>query len=735
MLKDFDTGKLDKLIKEKFPIIYEYDFGGIVFLVGGAIRNTIMGTEIKDLDFNILSQKEDRIKDFIKKYNLSYRINAFGGYKIRYNGFDIDIHTTDDLLTMTYDVDMLFYDIEMKMLISWGAFRAYERRTITEVNNEIEPVFVYNMRRKKLINYIKYISNSNKPVRVKENIPYLIYRKKRRKIRRHIKNIKDGNFKKCLRFLEGCKREFKIIIVIGILISIITAIIPSLSGNLVERILSSGIEKVLNVIVIMVILRIIVIILSYFLSKLYLKVKKTMVFNIRKEAFSSVLDFEMNTLNGTSSGSFINKIKDDSNDIAYCFNRIKDIFIMGIGNIGIVIYIFYLNYILGIILIVCMYIIYKIKMKGIVKKLDAKKKILYEQEKYASMISEMISGMKDIKSLDLKDNYMSMTIDKFKMVSDIEFDGDNAENIYNKVSKLFQFATIGIILIVGLFLVDKGMLKASSLVIIYMYKTSVFTSLDRLVVLMNVKLNFNLACTRIFSLLDSSKYKKEEYGSSRLNKCNGEIEFKDVTFGYSNKKILKNCSFKIDKHNTIVIMGPSGVGKTTILNLISRMYKPQAGKVLIDNHDINDLSYDYIKEIISVVSQSPYLFDMSIRDNLKLAKSDLTDKEMKEVCKKVCIDDFIESLPNKYDTVVGEGASFLSQGQKQRIGIARALIKGTPIILLDEITSALDEENTNNIIKLINNIKHNHTIVIVSHDNELSKEFKVYKLENGKIEI
>ena len=185
MFEKIDTKKIDKLIKDKFSIIYDYDFEGLVLLYGGAVKDTIIDEEVKDLDFVILSQNKDKIKDFISKYKLKYRKNDFGGYKIKYKGFEIDMCTTDDLLDVaTYDIDLLFYDIEKHMLILCGPSYSYEKRIITEINNERQ---VFNIKRlKKLINHIKKVTGSNKRVSVKINIFRIIYRK----IKKEIRNIK-----------------------------------------------------------------------------------------------------------------------------------------------------------------------------------------------------------------------------------------------------------------------------------------------------------------------------------------------------------------------------------------------------------------------------------------------------------------------------------------------------------------------------------------------------------------
>lgn len=164
------------------------------------------------------------------------------------------------------------------------------------------------------------------------------------------------------------------------------------------------------------------------------------------------------------------------------------------------------------------------------------------------------------------------------------------------------------------------------------------------------------------------------------------------------------------------------------------MYNIESGDILIDGNSINDLDEDSIRGNITVISQSPYIFNMSIIDNMKLVKEDVTLKEIKEACRLACLDDFIESLQDKYNTVVGEGGVTLSGGQRQRLAIARALVQKTEIILFDEATSALDNETQGKIQEAINNLKNEYTIMIIAHRfSTILNCDKIFFIENGKI--
>ncbi len=176
------------------------------------------------------------------------------------------------------------------------------------------------------------------------------------------------------------------------------------------------------------------------------------------------------------------------------------------------------------------------------------------------------------------------------------------------------------------------------------------------------------------------------------------------------------------------------LGKTTIFNLLCKLYKVKSGKILIENEDINELDKNSIRGNITIINQEPYIFNLSIRDNLKLVKEDLTDAEMIEACKIACLDSFIETLPNKYDTILGENGVILSGGQKQRLAIARAFVQKTKIILFDEATSSLDNKTQAEIQQAIANLKDEYTILIIAHRlSTIINCDKIMILENGKI--
>lgn len=194
-----------------------------------------------------------------------------------------------------------------------------------------------------------------------------------------------------------------------------------------------------------------------------------------------------------------------------------------------------------------------------------------------------------------------------------------------------------------------------------------------------------------------------------------DIEFKNVNFAYDSLDVLKNVSFKINEKTSVAIIGPSGSGKSTICSLIARFYDPKSGSITLGGHDLREFTCDSLLSNISMVFQKVYLFHDTIRANICFAKPGATEEEMIEAAKKARCHDFIMSMPDGYDTVIGEGGSTLSGGEKQRISIARAILKDSPIIILDEATASVDPENEHLIQSAVSSLTKGRTVITIAH--------------------
>ena len=244
------------------------------------------------------------------------------------------------------------------------------------------------------------------------------------------------------------------------------------------------------------------------------------------------------------------------------------------------------------------------------------------------------------------------------------------------------------------------------------------------------------AAERCFKIIDRDIQIKDEDKFPKLKIKKSNIRFEDVSFQYKTGKerAVKNISIDIEGEKITALVGHSGAGKSTILNLIPRFYEPQNGKITLDDQEINKVSLKSLRDKMSLVSQDVILFDDSVENNIKYAKLDAKDNEIKEACRLAAADEFIENLPNKYQTVIGENGVRLSGGQKQRISIARAILKNSPIILLDEATSSLDAESEEKVQNAIFNLTKNRTTLVIAHRlSTINKADKIIVMKEGEV--
>lgn len=449
----------------------------------------------------------------------------------------------------------------------------------------------------------------------------------------------------------------------------------------------------------------------------------------------NVLKLETECLDKNGSGLFIQRLTNDTSRIADVFNSIFGKITDLIKYIGILIAIFIVNKLIFVYILISLIILYILENKR-TKKLNADDKVVRKaSERVSSFIGELVRGARDIKMLNSEEDFLGELKIRIN-------DYHNKRMTMQKISWNYKLAmwqltdVFSLLLIILLvMLMSKGLILPTIALVLYNYSMNVSYSAYLIGDMLEYIKDFNLSCERIRDLIDDDKFKKEHFGLKNIKKINGDFEFKDVSFSYKDKKVLNKLNFKIKANETVAFVGKSGAGKTTIFNLLCKMYDISSGVITIDGIDIAELDKESIRGNITIISQNPYIFNMSIRENLKLVKSNLTDKEMKKACKIACLDEFINELPDGYDTIIGEGGVNLSGGQKQRLAIARALVQKTEIILFDEATSALDNETQEKIQEAINNMKGEYTILIIAHRlSTIIKADRILYLENGKIE-
>lgn len=542
------------------------------------------------------------------------------------------------------------------------------------------------------------------------------------------------NLKFAWKYAKDQKKKMWLLIIINIVQIVISIVAPILSAKVVISLTSNEYMEILLISVLMFMLDTINRIISYFSRIITIKIYRNILSRLEIDLGNNVLKLENACLDEYGSGVFIQRLTGDTLSMAGVFNSILEMSTRLITYIGVLIAIFIVNKIVFLYVFCSLIILYVLEKIRTNKKNECDKEARKSSEKVSGFISELVRGARDIKMLNSEKDFMkelSVRIDdanykrmKMKRIS------WNYFLAIEEVSVIMSFLLIVLLII----LMKNSVIASATALVLYNYFNRVSGFVYSIGSILEYIKDFNLSSERIYAIINGDNFTKEHFGNKHLDKLNGDFEFKNVSFSYDDKKILNNLSFKINANETVAFVGKSGAGKTTIFNLLCKMYNVNSGSITIDGVNINELDKDSIRGNITIISQNPYIFNMSIRDNLKLVKSDLTEKAMKEACKIACLEDFINDLPNGYDTIIGEGGVNLSGGQKQRLAIARALVQKTEIILFDEATSALDNETQEKIQQAIENMKNEYTILIIAHRlSTIINADRILYLDNGKI--
>ena len=377
-----------------------------------------------------------------------------------------------------------------------------------------------------------------------------------------------------------------------------------------------------------------------------------------------------------------------------------------------------------------------ISSKNLGKKMGKKVNISLEaSDKFMKFLSEIIKGSWLIKIYQKEEEELkkiSMIIDeRFKAIRKVEQTRLGAGPIMEVISAIA-------IAVVVFFAGYRSMQGAITLGEFVSFLAALMLAYQPVRALAGINIGIQegiSAAKRIYELIDQKNEIYHDENAPSLKLINASIEFKNISFVYPDgTQALKNLSAKIEGGTKVGLVGVSGSGKTTFLNLIPRFFHLKNGSILIDNQNINDINLNSLRKEISLVSQDVILFDDTIKANILYGNALASNEEIIKACKFAAAQDFVEKLPNKYETIIGENGIKLSGGQKQRLSIARAILKNSSIILLDEATSSLDSESESVIQKAIENLTKNKTTIIIAHRlSTVMNCDKILVFENGKI--
>ena len=535
--------------------------------------------------------------------------------------------------------------------------------------------------------------------------------------------------KKYFKITKQTKWILYIFIAILSVLGALNFITPIYQSKIIDALTNKNINEFTKLLIVLLALFVTTNTFSFLACKSYSVFFKNTFINIHKKVISSVYDYDDKLIN-TLKGRIISTVNIDIINISVMADYMFDFMHNLILIICMLIFFIKTYFIFGVFLflITALYIFlanYLTKKEAYY--LSGQRMYL---DKLIGMLGQTLNGIKEIKTSNIKPSLNRKYDGLRKMWANKYMEKRKYVIAHNVLLKFIMYLSKIALYILSMYLLLNGKVTIGIIILLINYFDNIFTYSIKLVEDMSKVREYNISLERVYNLLD--KNCTNSFGSINCGNINGHIEFKNVSFAYNGVSTIKNISFDAKPGEIKVITGKTGSGKTTIFNILLRLYKPSCGCVLIDSTKIEEYKKDTYYKNVAVVNQESFLFNMSIKDNLKMACKD--EKKQIEICKKVGIHELIQSMPKGYDTILTENAANLSGGQKRLLSLAKTLLTDSKILLFDEVTSSLDIKTTNKIISILKELKDSHTVIIITHKKEVMKiSDEIILLSKGRI--
>jgi len=513
---------------------------------------------------------------------------------------------------------------------------------------------------------------------------------------------------------------------------IIELIIPIYIAKITESLTNSLIIVALASIINYSILKILNNLLGYADKYIYQRFFRDNYITIYKKIVKKIYNFDEEHKKKISTGKIINSLTSDIINTGEMADNILKVILNILKSIVVIFYFFRINIFFALI-IIGVDLIYIIRSNYLNNKsIKYSKEQRKENDKLIGLVNQTLLGLKDIQTLNIT-NTMD---DKYNYIyKDWKNAYDNRkkyERYRQNILKCFLIIIKSIVYFTCVYFMINNKITIGIMLIIISYFDSLFSASENIMDASQSIKDQNISVNRIKEILEYNTIKEKNL--KEIKNVKGMIEFKNVDFSYSNEKLLENLNFAIRPNRITVITGTNGTGKTTIVDLILRLHSPTKGEILLDNINVKEIDKNsYLKEI-SVLNQESYLFNLSIRENFNLVENDI--KKQEEMCKLTGIDKFIKTLPKGYDTIIDENSHNISGGQKRLLSLTRTLLKDAKILIFDEATSSLDTDKIQNVINVLNELKKNHTVIVITHKEEIENiADEVITINDGKVKI
>ena len=561
-----------------------------------------------------------------------------------------------------------------------------------------------------------------------------------------LEKIKDAKstIKRIVKYLKKYKFKFMLVllfivayITFNTLISLmLTPIIDNYIIPLIKdssnKVLLSGLFKQILIFLIFVICAALA---QYFQYYTMVKIAAYTVRDMRRDLFDKLIVLPIKYYDTHHSGELMSRITNDLDNVSTCLNSSIDQIVCAVLNV-IVTLIVMISIspkltLISVITIPVLMIASIIIMKLTTKHFEKQQKSLGDLNGY---IEEYISGQKVIKAFN-KEKDVIADFDKYNL--NLRRDGFKAQaygSVIMPVMMSLNNISIAIICIVSGIMAIKGKISIGKITSFNKFSRQLSDPINEISQQMSIIQSALAGAERVFEIMDEKKEFEGLSCNEKLTNVKGKISFESVNFGYDDKLVLKNFSLSVKPGETIAIVGPTGAGKTTIINLLTRFYDTNSGKILIDDKNIKDVSVYSLRNNLGIVLQDTVLFSMSVKDNLRFGKLNASDDEIVKACKYANADSFITKLPLKYDTILNEDVNNLSIGQKQLLNIARVILNNPKILILDEATSNVDTRTELKINEAMVRLMKGRTSFVIAHRlSTIRNADRIVVINDGRI--
>ena len=547
-------------------------------------------------------------------------------------------------------------------------------------------------------------------------------------------------FKKFVSYYKPYKVLFWVDMACALLLSAIDLAFPQILDYLTKNIFTRSPEEVISVLKYVAIALILMYIVKfgcqYFITGWGHIMGARMESDMRQDLFDHYQKLSFSYYDKNNTGEMMSKIVNDLFDVTeLAHHGPENIVIALIKIIGSFAILMFLNvYMTLILMAICVVMI----LYCIRKNRQMKHLFMENRKKIAGVnasVQDSLAGIRVVKSFtgeQVEQEKFRTSNNKFLTTKENNY---FCMGTYHATNGFFQGILYTAVLVVGGYFIAKGSLQATDLALYALYIGIFLKPVDMLIDFTELLQKGYSGFVRFKEVVDIEPDIQDSPDAVKISHTDGAIVFNGVSFNYGDdEKVLKDVSFAIESGKTVALVGPSGGGKTTICSLIPRFYDVSGGSITLDGRNIKDITQKSLRQNIGIVQQDVYMFYGTIRDNIAYGKAGATDEEIIEAAKKANIHDFIVSLPEGYNTFVGERGTRLSGGQKQRISIARVFLKNPPILILDEATSALDNESERYIQHSLEQLSEGRTTLVIAHRlSTIRNADKIYVIKEGRI--